>query len=274
MNGKSVLFMIVTSVISFVIILASYYGYTRYMKLRFENNTIEYAKQYTKLERANVNKKIVVSLYASPTSSNDSMKRTIHSILDQTVKPDQIIINVAPDSTLKIDDFLISNNIISIYKMGKDYGEIGSLISPLLIEKDAGALIILASERVIYGIEFVEKMVETSIKHPDCLIYNRGFNAQQFISNKARVDSEPNNDIIDADYGVLVKPKFFPATIVDEDRFTTLDMLLSVYVKDKVCTKSTHYSELFKSPSHPNIDEDVKKNIQKNAIYFPGLTFG
>jgi len=270
MNGKNVLFMIITSLISLVVIVASYYGYIRCIKLRFDNSTVDYAKDYLKLERANINKKIVVSMYASNDTSIESMTSSINSLLDQTVKPDQIIVNTPPDSSLKFDDFLISNNIISIYKMPKDYGETGSLICPLLLEKDAGVLIILASERVIYGVEFIERMVETSVKHPDCVIYNRGFNAKQFVNNNVRVDDEGKNDIIDSDYGALVKPKFFGAGILIEDRFKSMDILLSVYVRNKVCIKSTHYTELFQSAVSKS-DEDAKKEILINSIYFPSF---
>lgn len=268
MNGKSVLFTIITSILSLVIILASYYGYTRYIKLRFNTNVLGYAKDYLTLDRANINKKIVVSLYASKDASGETMTSTLKSLLDQTVKPDQIIINTPQDSTLKIDDFLTDNNIVSIYKMPKDYGEIGSLICPLLLEKDAGVIIILASERTIYGIEFIERMVETSVKYPDCIIYNRGFNAKQFVHSNERAD-ENKNDIIDADYGVLIKPKFFDSTILDEDRFTSLTILVSVYAR-KVCIHSTHYKELFQSTVGKS-DEDTKKEIILNSVYFPSF---
>lgn len=271
MNGKSVLFMIITSVISLGVILASYYGYTRYLKLRFDNSTIGYAKDYLKLDRANTKKKIVVSMYASNSSSTGTMLSSINSLLDQTVKPDQIIINTPPDSTLELDDFLTSKNIITIYKMAKDYGEIGSLISPLLLEKDAGVMIILASERTIYGVEFIEKMVDASVKNPDCVIYNRGFNAKQFVTNSVRMDNETANDIIDTDYGALVKPKFFSSNILDEDRFKSMDILLSVYIRDKVCIKSTRYTELFKSTTPKNDGEEEKKEILVNSIYFPSF---
>ena len=268
MNGKSVLFMIITSVISLVIILASYYGYTRYLKLRFDNKTMDYAKDYLKLERANTKKKIVVSMYASTYSSVKTMINSINSLLDQTVKPDQIIVSTPPDSTFELDSFLTSQNIIIIYKMAKDYGEIGSLVSPLLLEKDGEVIIILASERVIYGVEFIEQMVDTSVKNPDCVIYNHGFNAKQFVNNNVKNESE--TDIIDSDYGVLVKPKFFASNIIDEDRFKSLEILLSVYIRDKVCMKSTNYSELFKSAVGKNNDE-LKKEIIINSIYFPSF---
>lgn len=271
MNGKSVLFIIITSVISVVVIIASYYGYTRYLKLRFDNNTIDYAKDYMKLDRANIKKKIVVSMYASNSSSSETMRSSLNSLLDQTVKPDQIIVSTPPDSSLALDDFLTSQNIVIIYKMAYDYGEIGSLISPLLIEKDAGVIIILASERTIYGVEFIEQMVDASVKNPDCVIYNRGFNAKQYVNNNVRVDEEKMNDIIDSDYGALVKPKFFDSSILTENRFKSLDILLSLYVKDKVCIKSTRYTELFKSTTPKNDGEDQKKEILVNSIYFPSF---
>ena len=266
MNSKSVIFMIVTSIISLVIIFASYYGYTRYAKLRFDNNTINYAKDYLKLERADVGKKVIVSLYASNGNSS-SIKDTINSLLDQTVKPDQIIINIPPNSDLKLDDFLIDNNIVSVYKMAKDYGEIGSLISPLLREKDANTIIILASERVLYGLEFIETMIETSIKNPECIIYNRGYTAKLFATANNKKDNDKNNDIIDADYGVLIKPKFFDNNILTDERFKSLDILLSAYLSVyKTCSVNTHYSEIFQNRGVSN-DEELKKEILLHSIY-------
>ena len=243
MNGKNVILIIVVSVLSLVVTVASYYGYARYFKLRFDNNTSKYAHDYLKLDRGASKKKILVSLYCSNDTPYDAIKDTINSILDQTVRPDQIIVNVPPGSTLKLDDAIVSNAIGVVHIMPKDYGEPSSLISPLLREKDAGTIIILASERVIYGIEFVEKMLAASQAHPDCIIYTKGYNGKTFASTNNKVDKD--NDVIDADYGVLVKPKFFDGNIIYEDRFKSLSLLLTIYSKDKICRERLDYSEMF-----------------------------
>jgi len=270
MNGKSVIFMIIVSAISLVITVAAYYGYTRYLTLKFDNNTVKYANEYLKLSRGGVKSKIIVSLYSSDETYSPSLKTTINSLLDQTFRPDQIIINVPPTSSLKLDEVLTKNEIVVVYKMSKDYGDIGNLISPLLREKDANTLLILANENVVYGLEFIEKMIATSVENPDCIIYNRGYNAKQFTSNNSISDNEKTNDIIDADYGVLVKPKFFDATILTEDRFKSLTVLLSVYNNNnKICVKKMHYSELFSN--NKRNPENILKEILINSVYLPSF---
>ena len=263
MDKKNIITIIIIPILSILIIIASYYGYTRYLMMRFNiNNTAKYANDYLKIERANTNKRVIVSLYTS-SNSFSSISETINSLLDQTVKPDQIVINAPQDSQLTIDDFLIKNNIIVLYKLQNDYGEIGSLISPLLREKEANTFIILASERVIYGIEFIERMIGLSLQNPDCMIYSKGYNGKQFATTNVKVDNAATNDILDSDYGILVKPKFFTSAILTEDRFKTLTVLVSSY---KICVKQCQYRESFLSKSSSNT-EAVKKDILLNSVY-------
>lgn len=272
MNGKSVVLMIIISIISLIVTIASYYGYTRFIKLKYEPLTAEAIRKYDKLDRVNSTKKVIVSLYA-----DTNVKSSILSLLDQTVKADKIIINLPP--TLSVSDFLKNNQmhkseldknkIVSIHNMANDYGEIGSLITPLLSEQDANTIIIIVDGQVIYGTDFIEEMVQCSVKHPTCLIYTKGFNAKEYIDHNRKINGT-NNDVIDTKYGVLVKPSFFKGDIIYEDKYKTLSGLISSC--NFACKEKFSYSENFISNQNKNNEDDLKRDInlsRSNLSSFP-----
>ena len=170
-------------------IFITYFSLDRYTGLHFANMK-KYVDNYAKLEKTNG--RTVISFYTTPAKMKKS-KPMVKSILDQTVKVDQIALNLPPSK----EPYEIPyeyKDIINVYNVGKDYGPGTKIIPTLLREKDKGTKIIYLDDDKVYGKDFIEKMIEEGEKYPECAIINM-----------------KNNKIC----AVLVKPEFFTTDVID-----------------------------------------------------------
>ena len=259
-----IIFSLLMTVVSVIFIALSYYGIVRLFKLK-TGKTESFAREYLKLPKAQTSRRIVVSINGD---SMEKLKTTVNSIFDQTVRPDQIIISIPPNSDIKLDDFVAKNNLITIHKLAKDYGRNNNLLSPLIRERDGGVLIILVDQNTVYGPDFIETIVEESEKNPDCVVYVESYNAKAF-STTGKKDTN-NGDVINVAKGVLIKPKFFNPDVLDESSFIgNPDVFLSVQLqKNGICVKKIDYKENF---STDNNNDDLKLSIDFNAAYLPSF---
>lgn len=258
-----IVFSLIITIISAIVTFLLYYGVIRLVKVK-TGDTEKYAKDYLNLPKAQTNRRIVVSITGD---SMDKLRGTVNSIFDQTVRPDQIIISVPPNSNIKLDDFVAHNNLITVHRLAKDYGKCCNIVSPLIREKDAGVIIIIADQNTVYGADFIESIVEESEKNPECVIYVESYNAKT-LSTTGKKDNK-NGDILDTSKGVLVKPKFFKADVLEDSSFyNDPDVFLSVQLhKNNVCTKKMDYKENFTFGSN----NSSKMAIDFNAIYLPSF---
>ena len=261
MNSKLIFISIGLSLLSVVFIFLSYYGLTRLYKIH-TGQCEAFAKGYLKLQKAPTTRKIVVSIAGD---NFEKLKPTIKSLFDQTFRPDQIIISIPPNSTMDLDPFINENKLITVHKLAKDYGKCCNIMSPLLREKDGDAIIILASQNTVYGPDFIENMVEESEKNPDCVIYVSGYNAKYFIDTGKK--ESDNSDVIDVDYGVIIKPKFITENILDDQAFIdNPNVFLSAHInKNNICMKRINYGENFVT-KHPIDNEKLAIQFYANSL--------
>jgi len=128
------------------------------------------------------------------TTTSERLKKitpVINSLLEQTVKVDLISITVPYGDKYKIPTKIIDG--VSLLRTGQDYGELNALIPVVLKEGDNNTHIITVKDNKIYGIDFVDILIQNSLKYPNSIIY----------TNK--------KDILD---GALFKPKFFDDNII------------------------------------------------------------
>ena len=263
MNSRMMILSIALTVLSAIITFLLYYGIVRLLQVK-TGNTEKYAKEYLKLPKAQTDRKIVVSITGD---SMDKLRGTVNSIFDQTVRPDQIIISVPPNSDIKLDEFVAHNNLITVHRLAKDYSRCSNIISPLIREKDGGVLIILVDQDTVYGADFIESIVEDSEKNPDCVIYVESYNAKTFSNTGKKV--KENGDVLETSRGVLIKPRFFKTDVLEDSSFyNDPDVFLSVQLhKNNVCMKKMDYTENFTTKSHV----DSKLAIDFNAINLPSF---
>jgi hypothetical protein len=184
-------FFIITTILSLTLSILIYFGILRYIKLHFVSHE-KYLENYKNIPKAK-NKKIVISMTTTPEKIK-KLKPVINSILDQTIKVDQIVLNIPKNKEYDIPQEY--KDIVSIYKCGQDYGCCSKFIPTILREDNNDTVIILLEDDVIYGDDFLETLVEE---------YNN--NNYAIISNKA----------------ILVIPEFFNTDIINNRKNEVLD---------------------------------------------------
>lgn len=184
-------------VIFFILLVVIFYTFNfyRYFKVYFhaEKNKNEYIKNFSKKPRIKTKSKIIVSITCKPHYMKSLMPMLI-SIMDQNTRIDGIALNIPYKTNTgetydNIPDCL--KDIVSIYRC-HDYGKQNNIIPTLLRESEYGTIIISLDEKVIYGKTFIKKLLKESLKN--------------------------NNRAIFFNEGMLVKPEFFSADILYEDK--------------------------------------------------------
>lgn len=207
---------IIATILSLLFIALSYFGIYRYISLHF-SSCDGYIEKYKNLPKASDNR--VVLTFTTTPEKIDKLKPMINSILDQTVRVNQIIM-VIPEyirNKYKIPDYL--KDIVTIIPSGKNYGEGTKLIPTLLREKESDTIIIAINDNIVYGKDFLQEMIEKSNKNPNTIIL------------------ENNNN------SILVKPICFNIDVINrgKEEFDN-DWFVSKAKNNKIL----HYSENYK----------------------------
>ena len=190
-NNIKLILLILSTVLSVVILLFSYFGILRYLELRLFQNNRRLIQAYNSKKKA-TDCKVVVSLTNNREYNNSNLQPMFNSILDQTTRVDQICINISPDNNQ--DDIEKYKDIINIYKIGKNFGKCTNFIPTLLREGNADTIIIvLPDDKYIFGKDYIETLIDASQVYPDKAILDR------------------NTEVI------VIRPKFFDSKVVDYD---------------------------------------------------------
>jgi hypothetical protein len=174
------------TVISLVLIIAGYYGYTRYIQLRMKSPET-YIKNYKNLPKA-TEQRTVISFTTTP-DRFDKIKPFISSILDQTVRVDQILF----PCTQKYELPQYLKDIVTVCPAGKDYGDGTKFIPVLLKEKNADTSIIVLKDNVVYGKDYIEYLTTEGGKYPKSVI------------------TDQNR------YGMLIKPECYDCNLPEKN---------------------------------------------------------
>lgn len=175
------------TILSLIVTILYYYGIVRYFTL-YIKDTNSYLENYKNLDKAHKEKKVIISLSVQP-EKIDKIKPMINSILDQTVGVNQIVLNLPNNKHYNIPKEY--ENIFTIFRCGKDYGECNKFIPTLLREENSDTIIILLDEKYVFGQDYIENMVE-EYKKEKCGIISKG--------------------------GILIIPEFFDMDIYNRDK--------------------------------------------------------
>lgn len=209
---------LISTILSLAFILLSYFGITRYLSLHFKSPEI-FIKSYNQLPQAN--KKRVIICFACSKQNLYKLKPLINSILDQTVKVDQIGI-VIPDNinTVKIPKYI--TDVANVFPVGKNYGKCNNLIPVLLREKESDTIIIAIDTDKIYGKDFVESIIDLSEKDPDTTLVDK------------------------KDSFILTKPQNHGCDVIDrQKKYFDTNWLIAKTKKSKIIEYTENYKILF-----------------------------
>lgn len=163
---------IVLSLISIIISILSYFGITRYIKLYFSKSVDKYVETYSSLPLASQDKRVIIVLSVQNEDELKTIYPTINSLLHQTVRVNQIFLVLPCKSNCNVPENL--TKVVTIVKPGKTYDETyQDIISILQREKEKDTVIIKVSNRVIYGNDFIQHLLEISESATDFVIKDK-----------------------------------------------------------------------------------------------------
>lgn len=176
---------IASMIISIVLSILMYFGIFRYCQLNF-SKCDKYVSKYKSLDKADTSSKTVISIQKN---IDGSLIPTINSLLDQTVKVDEIEVFVYNDTNVDTD----VSNFVNVYKSSNKHSFI-TFTQALAKETEADTIIIIVSDKYTYGADFVEDLITASKKNPNkCIIIG---------------------DTLDINSGILIKPSFFNSSAI------------------------------------------------------------
>ena len=159
---RVVIISIVSTILSLIWILLTYFGIIRYISIHVRNNE-SFVQNYHKLEKGDDKHRIVISL----TTNSKNIKHlypVITSLLDQTVKVDEISLTIPYGKEYDIPDNI--RDIVKVYRVSKKYKNASNVIPSLLREGETDTKIIVVSDNMIYGRDFIEDILSYNKKNP------------------------------------------------------------------------------------------------------------
>lgn len=177
---------LISTILSVVFILLTYYGITRYISLHVSSEE-KYIKNYSKIPTSK-NKNIILTFTCDPKNFK-KLKPMLNSILDQTLRVQQIYFVMPYNYQKEIPSYVKS--IATIFPTIKNYGECTDIIPVLLSEKEEDTIIISLNPNYVYGKDFIEYIIGESD------------NFSGHVINDKRTST------------VLFKPKYFDSEIID-----------------------------------------------------------
>lgn len=191
MNRKGLIISLIVSLISLAYLILAYTGVIRRIQIR--NGSLEsYLKSFPDIPKA---KDRVIVVFSPSEKELENLTPFLNSILDQTVRVHDIVLITPYKNMGKVPEQVKKN--FSVRGHSKDYKDANKLVCSVLTEPDAETKVILVEPNVIYDQDFVEKMISSSEKNPDKVVYG---------SAEKNVKS-----------GILFKPKFFDNKITEYD---------------------------------------------------------
>lgn len=200
-------FFIIIFISVFIFLLFYYFNFYRYFQIKYNNpNLSDHIKKYSNTKKIKCDSKIIVSISCRPDNFR-YLKSLLISLLNQTVKIDQIALNIPYTTTNDGRKYELDNEIkkvANVYQIDNDYEKENNIIPTLLREGEYGTIIISLNENVIYGETFLESLLNHSFGNNNCAIF---FNE-----------------------GMLVKPEFFSKDILYTDKISNVKK----YIKSKI----------------------------------------
>lgn len=160
------------SILSIIISILSYYGIIRYIKLYLSKSVDKYTENYSSLPLASNDKRVIVILSVQNEDELKTIYPTINSLLDQTVRINQIFLVLPCKSNCNVPENL--TKVVTVVQPGKTYDDTyQDIISILHREKENDTIIIKVSNGVIYGNDFIENLLEISESASDFVIKDK-----------------------------------------------------------------------------------------------------
>lgn len=170
--------------------------------------------------------RVVVSLTTIP-DRIDRIRPTLHSLLDQTRRPDAIVLNLPEHARRErrhyvIPPWLEALDAVERVGCGEDRGPATKLLPTLERETSPDTRIIVLDDDQVYPRTLVETLVAWSDRLPEAAVCSRGFRipAGFDIENRdtlygTHLDAPERIEIMQGSAGFLVRRRFFDDRVFD-----------------------------------------------------------
>lgn len=208
------------------------YNIVRYININRDPLSYFDIKKYHKLPRVNKKGKVVISCTTVP-GRIETSKYTIASILNQTVRVDEIRFNI-PYRSLKGKEYVIPTwmtalsqhlPLFKIKRCNRDWGPATKIIPAILDSTPSVDSIIYLDDDMIYNKDIIETLISFSNKYPNYAICNQGWDVERWNGKSSLLGRTLHHtlkyipyvdpyyhvftDVMQGFSGCLIKPKFF-----------------------------------------------------------------
>ena len=160
-------FFILLNILAIIYSILNYLELIRYVNIRVNSNNY-FLKKFRKMKKYSKVERIVLIIDTDVKRIN-KLKPCINSLLDQTIRVDEIALNLKDGDLEKVDPIL--HKILNVYEVENFDNKICQNIIPTLYrENDNDTIIILLKDNIIYPKNFILHMVEKSVKNPHNVI--------------------------------------------------------------------------------------------------------
>ena len=156
----SIWLVVIFSLVSIAITVLNYFGIFRYMSLHIRGLP-SYIENYAKLPKVESDDKVIVGLTAPKNANWDSFKPVTASILDQTTRVDKLVLFVDADKTSQVPEEL--RKIFVVIPVASTRTDTKDNLTRN--ESEADTVLISLNPSIIYGKDFLERLLENSKNH-------------------------------------------------------------------------------------------------------------
>ena len=179
-----------------------------------------------RVPRGTCSQRVVVSFTTMPDRIRH-IEPMLNSMLDQSVRPDAIFLNVPDRSRRTGAEYAIPSQLeqvesLEIRRCGHDWGPATKLIPTLLSETDPDTIIIVVDDDQVYPREMIETFLAHEQNLPDAALCARGFRVPfqmhhplRNTSYGTKLDAPCEAEIMQGSAGFLVKPRLFTPRLYD-----------------------------------------------------------
>lgn len=228
MNTK----LIINFILLYLILILFNYNIFRYISINYSPFSYFNSQKYQLLPRVRQKKKVIITFTTIPERIETS-KYTISSLLNQTVRVDEICIYIPyksskgipyiiPEWMINLEQQLIQ---FKIKRCDRDWGPATKIIPALIEFENTDYTIIYLDDDIIYNKNTIETLISYSKMYPNYAICNQGWDIDRWNKKSSFIGHilhhsikyfptiEPYNyvftDVMQGFSGVLIKPCFF-----------------------------------------------------------------
>lgn len=185
-----------------------------------------FVRRHAAAPRCDVKDRVVVSLTTIP-DRLVHIRPTLHSLLDQSRRPDAIQLNLPTESRregrgYQIPAFFADYGPIEIVRCDRDWGPATKALPTLQRETAPDTRIVITDDDQVYPRNLIETLVQASEQFPDAVVCSRGFrippgldiNLRNTLYGTHLAEAEPI-EIVQGSAGYLVRPRFFTRDVFD-----------------------------------------------------------